>query len=65
MNIGYRLFKILCYADDAVIMSENEDDLQRMPFKFQNTAQIYNKITNTDKTKSMVIAIDTVRCKLV
>ncbi|KAI4485476.1 hypothetical protein M0804_006981 [Polistes exclamans] len=27
--------KIICYARDAIIMSEDEDDLQRMLYKFE------------------------------
>ena len=30
-------FKILCYADDAVLMAESEGNLQRMLFEFKQT----------------------------
>lgn len=39
---GYRMgeqeIKILCYADDAVIISEDEDNLQRLLFQFETAA---------------------------
>lgn len=45
---GYRMgeqeIKILCYADDAVIISEDEDNLQRMLFMFETTAKEFNMI---------------------
>ena len=31
--------KIICYADDAVLLSDNEDDLQRMLFNFNKAAK--------------------------
>ena len=43
---GYRMgqteFKILWYADDAVLIAESEDNLQRMLFEFNQTANKYN-----------------------
>ena len=43
---GYRKgqteFKILRYGDDAVLIVESEDNLQRMLFKFNQTANKYN-----------------------
>ena len=30
-RMGQTEFKILCYADDAVLIAESEDDLQRKP----------------------------------
>jgi len=58
---GYRTNKgeitILCYADDAVVISENEDELQRL------LRQFYLTIV-TNKTKSLVVAKEPRRCKL-
>ena len=33
--------KILCYADNAILMAKGEDDLQRQLYKFQTTAEHY------------------------
>lgn len=42
---------ILCYTDNAILIAEEEDDLQRMLHSLMNTAKKYNiKIS----TKSIV-----------
>lgn len=65
---GYRMtnncLKIICYADDATLISENEDDLQRLLFALNKAAKKFNMIISTEKTKSMVISKEPVRCKL-
>lgn len=42
VNVGYmmrnRTIKVLCYADDAILIAENEDDLQRLLYKTKVTA---------------------------
>jgi len=47
---------ILCYADDAVIISENGDELQRLHHQFYLTAKRYNISIAINKTKSLVVA---------
>lgn len=54
----------LCYADDAVILSENENRLQRLLHRFSLTARRYNMEIFVPKTKSLVVAKEPVRCKL-
>ncbi|XP_055390221.1 uncharacterized protein LOC129619146 [Condylostylus longicornis] len=56
--------KILCYADDAVLISENEDELQRLLHRFYLSAKKYNMVISTEKTKSLVVSKDPIRCKL-
>lgn len=55
---------ILCYADDAVLISENEDELQRLLHQFYLTATRYNMMISMPKTKFLVIAKEPIRCKL-
>lgn len=66
---GYRMsgnnINIICYADDAILIAENEDDLQRLLFKFNNICKQYNMKISTEKTKALTIARDPIRCKLV
>ena len=68
LNNGYHLgeteIKILCYADDAVIIVEEENDLQRLLYTFYTTAKKYNMIILTDKTKCMTTSKEPLRCKL-
>jgi len=65
---GYRTNKgeitILCYADDTVIISENDDELQRLLYQFYLTAKRYNMWIAINKTKSLVVAKEPRRCKL-
>lgn len=63
---GYRTgnheIRLLCYA---VLIANSEDDLQRLLQTFHRTAHIYNMEISKTKTKSMVIAREPIRCKLV
>ncbi|XP_044764617.1 uncharacterized protein LOC123321211 [Coccinella septempunctata] len=62
--MGLRSIKILCYADDVILMADNEDDLQRLLYRFQTTAEKLNMQISLEKTESMVIAKEPTRCKL-
>lgn len=64
-KMGEKEIKIICYADDAIITTENEDDLQRLIKEFEDTAFIYNMVISTEKTKSIVISTELRHCKLV
>lgn len=65
---GYRMgphkINIVCYADDAVLVASNEDDLQRQLHSFNTRAQEYNMQISAEKTKCMVISREPRRCKL-
>lgn len=67
-GLGYRMgtqkINILCYADDAVIIAETEDDLQRMLQAFHKQAGKLNMKISIQKTKCMTIAKEPLRCKL-
>lgn len=54
----------MCYADDAVIISEDEDNLQRALYRFQQTAETFNMQISVKKTKSFTISREPRRCKL-
>ncbi|XP_015187255.1 PREDICTED: uncharacterized protein LOC107072109 [Polistes dominula] len=56
-QMGNREIKISCYADDAVLIAENEDDLQRLLYTFNIASTRINKCMTTSKTP--------LRCKLV
>lgn len=63
-RIGNQQIKIVCYADDAVLISENEDGLQRLLHSFQLSARKWNMIVSVPKTQSLVIAKELIRCNL-
>lgn len=64
-GIGYRIGKIslLRYPNDAVLIAEDGDDLQRLLFKFKKTIGMYNTIICNEKTQSIVITEELVRTK--
>lgn len=43
-RVGNKELKIICYADNAIIVAEDEDDLQRLLYKFYVTPLEYNVI---------------------
>jgi len=65
---GYKLgnteLKMVCYADDAVVISEDKDNLQRLLHQFELTAKRYNMSISVPKTQTLVIAKEPRRCKL-
>ena len=52
-KMGNKEVRILCYADDVVLVAESEDDLQRLLHQFNKTAKKFNMVISTAKTKSM------------
>lgn len=63
-KMGDRGVKILCYADDAVLIVENEDDLQRLVHRFNTTAKKFRMNISVSKTKCMTTSRAPLRCKL-
>lgn len=53
---------VLCYADDAVLISENEDEFQKLLHQFYLTGMRYNMAISVPKIKFLVI--EPIRCKL-
>lgn len=62
--VNNKIIYILCYADDTVLIADNEDDLQRLLHQFDITTTAYDMEISTNKTKSMVITRDPIRNKL-
>lgn len=68
IKAGYRMGReshsIICYADDALLMAETEDDLQRLLQTFARAAKDYNLQVSAEKTKCLVSSKHPIRCKL-
>jgi len=41
-NMGNNTIQILCYADDAMLFTKREDDLQKLLYRFITTSSIFN-----------------------
>ncbi|GJQ73037.1 hypothetical protein Trydic_g1670 [Trypoxylus dichotomus] len=54
----------VCYADDAVLIADSGDNLQRSLRSLNQSAKQLNMIINTDKAKCQVTSKEPVRCKL-
>lgn len=67
-NTGYKMgntcFKVVCYADDAALIAESEDELQRLLHAFDQKAIRDNMEIKAEKTKCMAIAKEPIRCKV-
>lgn len=64
-KMGNENISILCYADDAVLIAENEDDLQRLLYLFNSIAKSLNMVISVTKTKCLTTSKYPLRCKLV
>ena len=47
-KMGNRDLNIVCYADDAVLMADNEDDLQRLLYRVHLSCQKFENIVNSN-----------------
>jgi hypothetical protein len=50
-RMGESMINLVVYADDIVLIAENEDDLQRMIFKFNNVRKKFSMLISNQKTK--------------
>lgn len=58
--MGDKEIRTLCYADNAVLIAENKDDLQRLLYHFNTTAQKFKVAISAAKTKCVTAS----NCKL-
>ena len=69
LNLGYgmgdKTIGVVCYADDAAIIAQSENDPQRQLFWFFRASRQLNVNISTSKLKRVTIAKELLRCKLV
>ena len=53
INLLLRLF-VLLYADDTLILSDNEEEFQIMPNKFDEYCKIWKLTVNVEKYKILI-----------
>lgn len=53
--MGNTFFNILSYADDAVLLADCDDNLQKLLFKFDQAEENLNVSINTNKIKTITI----------
>lgn len=62
-KMGCKNINIVCYADDAVLAS-SEDDLQRILHQFLKSAKMYHMRVSKQKTKCLTTSREPLRYKL-
>jgi hypothetical protein len=62
--MGNKEIHITCYADDAVLTTDNEDNLQSFLHQFLLSYQKYNTKIAIIKTKALTVCERPLRCKL-
>jgi hypothetical protein len=55
---------IVCYADDATLIVDKEDDLQRLLTRLSQSCTKFDLKISSKKTKSLIISKDPLHCKL-
>ena len=51
--MGITNINIICYSDDAILIVETKDALQRFLYKFKNAYKQHNMVHSVAKTKAM------------
>ncbi|CAG9837276.1 unnamed protein product [Diabrotica balteata] len=62
--MGEKQLKIIRYVDDAILLSQSKDDLQRIRHQFHITSRKFNMLIFPKKTQCMVTPANLLRCKL-
>ena len=62
--MGDENINMVCHANDAALVAENEDDLQRLLYKFSLSCDKFNLKVSPKKTKSLTISKEPLWCKL-
>jgi hypothetical protein len=51
-RMGESMINLVVYADYVILIAENEDNLQRMFFKFNNICKKFNMLIYNQKTRT-------------
>ena len=62
--LGDENVNIICYADDATLIADNEDDLQRLLNRFSHSCAKFDLKISPTKTKSLIISKVPLKCNL-
>ena len=62
--LGDENVNIICYADDATLIADNEDDLQRLLNRFSYSCTKFDLKISSKKTKSLIISKEPLKCNL-
>jgi hypothetical protein len=55
---------VICYADDAVLITDSTENLQILLLKFDQMAVSLNMEISLSKTKSLVISRNNIKCEV-
>jgi hypothetical protein len=54
--MGNKEINIICYADDAVLIADSKDNLQRLLHQFMLSCQTHNIKISISKTKTLTVS---------
>ena len=60
----YGPYHVICYADDAVLIADNEENLQILLIRFDQMAERLNMEISLNKTKSLTISKNYAKCEI-
>ena len=67
-ELGYKmgrfLIHIMCYADDAVLIADSEENLQILMTKFDEMAEKLNMEISLNKSKCLVVSKRNIKCEI-
>jgi len=67
-ELGYRMGKVpinvICYADDAVLITDSEENLQTLLLRFDQMAERLSMEISLNKTKSLTISRNYTKCEV-
>jgi len=67
-ELGYRMGKvpinIMCYADDAVLIADSEENLQTLLLRFDQKAERLSTEISLNKTKSLTMSRNYTKCEV-
>jgi len=67
-GLGYRMGKvpinIICYADDAVLIADGEENLKILLLRFDQMAERLSMEISLNKTKSLTISRNHTKCEV-
>jgi len=62
LQIGWRIVASLCYANDIILLTTTEAELQKLVDRQDRVSRKYSLLINVDKTKAM--ASDGIACSV-
>ena len=64
LKLGRFLIQIMCYADDAVLIADSEENLQILMTKFDEMTEKLNMEISLNKSKRLLVSKRNINCEI-